>query len=171
MLLKKVFINTILFFSTFLIISLIAFPILFDIIFAASIVYFFRNKIYSILILNSLIVIILMGIDLSLEKDERISNAIHKVISLSEKFYKNGFAGLKYIPISTRLGIFIAANVYRGIGIKIKSNKKKYIRKRVYLNLFEKSLITLKSVFIFIFIPLMNYKYKKIRDSLPNENL
>ena len=109
--------------------------------------------------------------DLSLEKDERISNAIHKVISLSEKFYKNGFAGLKYIPISTRLGIFIAANVYRGIGIKIKSNKKKYIRKRVYLNSFEKSIITLKSVFIFIFIPLMNYQYQKIRDNLPNENL
>ena len=109
--------------------------------------------------------------DLSQEKDEKISNAIHKVISLSEKFYNNGFAGLKYIPLSTRLGIFIAANVYRGIGVKIKSNKKKYIRKRVYLNLFEKSLITLKSVLIFIFIPLMNYQYQKIRDSLPNENL
>tara|TARA_A100001011_G_scaffold314084_1_gene332151 strand:+ start:156 stop:1037 length:882 start_codon:yes stop_codon:yes gene_type:complete len=109
--------------------------------------------------------------DLSLEKDERISNAIHKVISLSEKFYINGFAGLKYIPLSSRLGIFIAANIYRGIGIKIESNKKKYIRKRVYLNSFEKSIITLKSVFIFIFIPLMNYQYQKIRDSLPNENL
>ena len=108
---------------------------------------------------------------LSTEKDERISNAIHQVISLSEKFYKNGFAGLKYIPLSARLGIFIAANVYRGIGIKIKSSKKKYIRERVYLNSFEKFLITLKSVFIFIFLPLMDFHYQKIRDSLPNENL
>ena len=109
--------------------------------------------------------------ELSLEKDEKISNAIHKVIRLSEKFYKNGFAGLKYIPFSTRLGIFIAANVYRGIGIKIKSNKKRYFRERVYLNSFEKSLITIKSILLFIFIPLFNYQYKKIRDSLPNENL
>tara|TARA_X000000950_G_scaffold119829_1_gene150135 strand:+ start:888 stop:1769 length:882 start_codon:yes stop_codon:yes gene_type:complete len=109
--------------------------------------------------------------ELSLEKDEKISNAIHKVIRLSEKFYKNGFAGLKYIPFSTRLGIFIAANVYRGIGIKIKSNKKRYYRERVYLNSFEKSLITIKSILLFIFIPLFNYQYKKIRDSLPNENL
>ena len=109
--------------------------------------------------------------ELSLEKDEKISNAIHKLIRLSEKFYKNGFAGLKYIPFSTRLGIFIAANVYRGIGIKIKSNKKKYFRERVYLNLFEKSLITIKAVVLFIFIPLMNYQYQKIRDNLPNENL
>ncbi len=109
--------------------------------------------------------------ELNSENDEKISNAIHKVISLSEQFYINGFAGLKYIPISSRLGIFIAANVYRGIGIKIKSNKKKYSRERIYLNSFEKFIITIKSVSLFIFIPLLNYQYQKIRDSLPNENL
>ena len=107
----------------------------------------------------------------SSEKDERISNAIHEVIGLSDKFYENGFAGLKYIPLSTRLGIFIAANIYRGIGIKIKSNKKKYLRERVYLNLLEKSLITVKSILLFIFIPFMKYQYQKIRDNFPNENL
>ena len=106
----------------------------------------------------------------SSEKDERISNAIHEVIGLSDKFYENGFAGLKYIPLSTRLGIFIAANIYRGIGIKIKSNKK-YLRERVYLNSLEKSLITIKSVLLFILIPFRNYQYRKIRNSLPNENL
>ena len=79
--------------------------------------------------------------------DVKISNAIHEVIGLSDKFYENGFAGLKYIPLSTRLGIFIAANIYRGIGTKIKSNKEKYLRERVYLNLLEKSLITFKSTF------------------------
>ena len=78
---------------------------------------------------------------------------------------------MKYIPLNSRLGIFVAANIYRGIGVKIKSNKKKYFRERVYLNLFEKSLITIKSILLFTIIPLMNYKYQKIRDSLPNENL
>jgi len=107
----------------------------------------------------------------SSEKDERISNAIHEVIGLSDKFYENGFAGLKYIPLSTRLGILIAANVYRGIGIKIKSNKKKYLRERVYLNLLEKTLITIKSILLFVFIPFMKYEYQKIRENLPNENL
>ena len=109
--------------------------------------------------------------EFSSENDEKISKAIHKVISLSEKFYENGFAGMKYIPISSRLGIFIAANVYRGIGIKIKSNKKKYLRERIYLNFFEKFFITIKSLIFFIFLPIMNYQYKKIRDSLTNENL
>ena len=105
------------------------------------------------------------------ENDAKISKAIHKVINLSEKFYINGFAGLKYIPFSSRLGIFIAANVYKGIGTKIKSNKKKYSRERIYLNSFEKFIITIKSLILFIFIPFMNYKYQKIRESFPNENL
>ena len=107
---------------------------------------------------------------LSLEQDEKIANAIHEIINLSEQFYKNGFAGLKYIPLSSRLAIFIAANVYRGIGIKIKKNKK-YIRKRVYLTLLDKTLITMNSILFFVFLPLFNFQYKKIRNSLPNENL
>ncbi len=105
------------------------------------------------------------------EQDEKILNAIHKTINLSENFYKNGFAGLSYIPFSTRLGIFIAANVYRGIGIKIKNKKKKYNRERTYLNLIEKSLITIKSILFFFIIPFIKYQYQNIRNNFPNENL
>ncbi len=100
-----------------------------------------------------------------------IYNAIQKLIELSEKFYFNGFSGLKYIPYKTRLGIFIAANVYRGIGIKIRSKNKKYLKKRIYLSSFEKFIITIKSISIFMFIPFINYKYKNIRNKLQNENL
>ncbi len=100
-----------------------------------------------------------------------ISEAVHKLINLSELFYKNGFAGLKYIPFKARLGIYIAANVYRGIGIKIKKNGNQYVTQRIYINFFEKLLITLKSILLFIFMPLLNYKYIKIRKDLPNENL
>ena len=108
---------------------------------------------------------------LSERNEKQICEAIHGLIDLSEQFYKNGFSGLKYIPFKTRLGIFIAANVYRGIGIKIKYKKKVYIRKRIYLNLFEKILITIRSISIFIFIPLINYRYRKIRNNFPNENI
>ncbi len=105
------------------------------------------------------------------EKEKDIINAINNIIILSEKFYNNGYSGLKYIPFTTRLGIFIAANVYKGIGNKIKKNNNKYLRKRIYLNLFEKILITIKSIFIFTFMSFLKYEYQKIRDSLPNENL
>ena len=105
------------------------------------------------------------------EQEKIIGDAIYKIIDLSEKFYSNGFVGLKYIPINTRLAIFIAANVYKEIGKKIKKNGKKYLRKRVYVTKLEKILITFKSLLLFFFIPLINYQYLNIRDTLPNENL
>ncbi len=108
---------------------------------------------------------------ISLEQEAIISNAINRLIDLSEKFYFNGFSGLKYIPLKTRLGIFIAANIYKGIGIKIKKNGKKYLKKRIYLNYYEKLIITFKSMIVFIFLPLMRFKYLKLRVTLPNENL
>ena len=107
---------------------------------------------------------------INLSQEETISKGIHRLIDLSDEFYKNGFSGLQFIPIKTRLGIFIAANIYRGIGMKIKKNGKKYLMKRIYLNSFEKFIITIKSILLFFFIPLSNYKYKKIRQPLPNEN-
>ena len=100
-----------------------------------------------------------------------ICNAILKLIELSEEFYLNGFYGLKYIPYKTRLGIFIAANVYRGISIKVRSKGKKYLKKRIYLSSFEKFIITIRSITIFLFIPIINFKYKNIRDKFQNENL
>ena len=109
--------------------------------------------------------------EISYEQEEKISSANNRLIELSEKFYKNGFTGLKYIPFKSRLGIFIAANVYMGIGRKIKKFGKKYLKKRVYLTNYEKFIITIKSIFIFMIIPLLNYKYLKLRDSFPNENL
>ena len=109
--------------------------------------------------------------EISYEQEEKISSANNRLIELSEKFYKNGFSGLKYIPYKSRLGIFIAANVYMGIGRKIKKFGKKYLKKRVYLTNYEKFIITIKSIFIFMIIPLLNYKYLKLRDSFPNENL
>ena len=107
----------------------------------------------------------------NLEDENIILNAVHKIINLSYQYYVNGFAGLRYIPLKTRLGIFIAANIYMGIGTKIKKSGNKFLMQRIYLNSFEKFFITIKSIFIFLIIPLMNYKYSQIRDKLPNENL
>ena len=91
---------------------------------------------------------------------------------MSEKFYSNGFVGLKYIPINTRLAIFIAANVYKEIGKKLKKMEKKHFKKKgICDDKLEKILITFKSLLLFFFIPLINYQYLNIRDTLPNENL
>tara|TARA_Y100000590_G_scaffold109516_1_gene124841 strand:- start:2432 stop:3712 length:1281 start_codon:yes stop_codon:yes gene_type:complete len=92
MMLKKVFINIILFFITFVIISLVALPILFDLIFSALIIYFFRKKISSILILNCLVVIMVVVINLGFGKNEKhgyFYRAHEKYATKEKKYEKN----------------------------------------------------------------------------------
>ena len=100
-----------------------------------------------------------------------MSKIIKKLIDLSEVYYQNGFSGMKYIPIKTRLAIFFAAKIYRGIGMKIKSNQYQYSNKRVYLNKFNKLWVTIKSLPEFIFLKRIYRSYAPIRESFQNENL
>jgi phytoene synthase len=101
----------------------------------------------------------------------QMSIIIKKLIDLSEVYYQNGFSGMKYIPIKTRLAIFFAAKIYRGIGMKIKSNQYQYSNKRVYLNKFNKLWVTIKSLPEFIFLKRIYRSYTPIRESFQNENL
>jgi phytoene synthase len=105
------------------------------------------------------------------EIQPKISKIIKKLIDLSEVYYQNGFSGMKYIPIKTRLAIFFAAKIYRGIGMKIKSNQYQYSNKRVYLNKFNKLWVTIKSIPEFLFLKIIYQSYKPIRESFQNENL
>ncbi len=96
---------------------------------------------------------------------------LKKLIDLSEIYYQNGFSGMKYIPIKTRLAIFFAAKIYRAIGIKIKSNNYQYSNKRVYLNKLNKLWVAFKSLTEFILLKLIYKKYIPIRECFQNENL
>ena len=96
---------------------------------------------------------------------------LKRLIDLSEIYYQNGFCGMKYIPIKTRLAIFFAAKIYRSIGIKIKSNNYQYSNKRVYLNKLDKLWVTIKSLPEFILLKMIYRTYTPIRESFQNENL
>ena len=96
---------------------------------------------------------------------------LKKLIELSEIYYQNGFSGMKYIPIKTRLAIFFAAKIYRAIGMKIKSNNYLYSNKRVYLNKLDKLWVTIKSLPEFILLKTIYRSYTPIRESFQNENL
>ena len=105
------------------------------------------------------------------EVQTQMSAILRKLIDLSEIYYQNGFSGMKYIPIKTRLAIFFAAKIYRAIGMKIKSNKYKYSNKRVYLNKLNKLWVTIKSLPEFIFLKVIYRTYNPIRERFQNENL
>ena len=92
MFLKKIFINLLLFTSTFLIVSLLAFPILFDFIFSILILIIFRKKYISIVILNFLIVIMVFAIDLSIKNEKKYEyffRAHEKYKTKKAKYQKN----------------------------------------------------------------------------------
>ena len=110
--------------------------------------------------------------DISSNKDLiQIKSAIKRLILLSETYYKNGFAGMRYIPLKTRLAIFFAAKIYRAIGQKIKKNKYEYSYKRIYVSTIEKLFITVVSIPEFVFLNFRYNKYHLVREIFQNENL
>ena len=105
------------------------------------------------------------------EIQTQMSVILRRLIDLSEIYYQNGFSGMKYIPIKTRLAIFFAAKIYRAIGIKIKSSNYQYSNKRVYLNKLNKLWVTVKSLPEFMLLKVIYRTYTPIRESFQNENL
>ena len=109
--------------------------------------------------------------DLDDQKRRLIELTIKKLIELSDKFYANGFSGMKFIPLRTRLAIFFAAKIYKGIGEKIKNDGYTYKFERVYLNKLEKLWVTITSIPEFLFLKNIYKSYIPIRNSFKNENI
>ena len=109
--------------------------------------------------------------DLDDQKRRLIELTIKKLIELSDKFYANGFSGMKFIPLRTRLAIFFAAKIYKGIGEKIKNDGYAYKFERVYLNKLEKLWVTITSIPEFLFLKSIYKSYITIRISFKNENI
>ena len=105
------------------------------------------------------------------QKKKLVELSIKNLIELSDKFYANGFSGMKFIPLRTRLAIFFAAKIYKGIGEKIKSRGYVYKLEGVYLNKLEKLWITIISIPEFLFLKNIFKSYKPIRGSFKNENI
>ena len=78
---------------------------------------------------------------------------------------------MKYIPLRTRLAIFFAAKIYKGIGEKIKNDGYTYKFDRVYLNKLEKLWVTITSIPEFLFLKNIYKSYITIRISFKNENI
>ena len=105
------------------------------------------------------------------QKKRLIELYIKNLIEISDKFYANGFSGMKFSPLRTRLAIFFAAKIYKGIGEKIKSGGYVYKLERIYLNKLEKLWITIISIPEFLFLKNIFKSYKPIRGSFKNENI
>jgi len=84
--------------------------------------------------------------DIADEKNlDIIFNVTQKLLNIAEQYYQSGMDGIYYIPHYNKFSIFIAATLYNLIGKKIVKNKNTYLKKRIYLNTFEKLIVLMKN--------------------------
>jgi len=81
------------------------------------------------------------------EEIKKINSARNALLSLANKYYKSGEKGIAHLPSRTARAVLIASRLYQNIGIKILNREVSYESYRVYLNVFEKLLITIKLIF------------------------
>ena len=82
--------------------------------------------------------------DTSLQK--KFSRDIKRLMKDSDNLYANSWNAILELPLRYRIPIAIAANLYQSIGFKIKKNNFNIWHERIYLNLSEKVIITLKTL-------------------------
>lgn len=81
------------------------------------------------------------------DQRQQITTAITHLLELADFYYQSGRKGLIYLPFQARLGILIASELYRKIGVKLKARDCNYWTERVCLNFFEKMGVTLHLFF------------------------
>ena len=97
---KKIITSTFLFFLTFIIISLLGLPILFDLIFSIFIFFIFRKNYISFIIFNLSIVIMIVIIDTSFGKNEKYGYfyRAHEKYTTKKKNYKKNVSDIIFMP-------------------------------------------------------------------------
>ena len=48
-----------------------------------------------------------------------VTNAVSRLLTLADDYYKSGIAGLSYLPLRAHISIAVAALVYRQIGVQL----------------------------------------------------
>ena len=75
-----------------------------------------------------------------------IADAIKNLLTLSEKYYISAFAGIKFLPLRSRLAIIIALRIYREIGIKLSKKQYNWWEGRTIISRGAKLLLTIRSI-------------------------
>lgn len=81
---------------------------------------------------------------------ESLRRLVREHLDLADKFYANAYRGLAYLPFRARLCIVLAGEVYRHIGVKIRSKDYDVLHGRTYLSYFEKLVVACKCLSFFI---------------------
>jgi phytoene synthase len=79
----------------------------------------------------------------------QIKAAIERILDLADTYYESAFDGFGYLPFRSRFAIFVAANAYRQIGVKLRGREFDVWDGRVVVSTAEKVTVTLKALVAF----------------------
>ena len=71
---------------------------------------------------------------------------VKRLLSEADRYYCSAWKGLKYLPLRNRIAIAVAAEVYRGIGVKLSRRDCNIWGGRVRLGLLRKSALAIKAL-------------------------
>ncbi len=94
-----------------------------------------------------------------------IFNSINRLLNIAEQYYESGIDGIYFIPNKNKFSILMAAILYNSIGKKIIKNKHLFLKKRIYLNVLEKTVILIQNY------STKNKKYKTTEPSHKTDQL
>ena len=71
-------------------------------------------------------------------KEDAVAQVVRDLLTEAERWYSSGRAGMGYIPWRSRLAIYVASGLYRGIGRRLFRNGGNAMRGRTVLPLWER---------------------------------
>ena len=81
----------------------------------------------------------------------KLIQASEVFLKQADQYYTSGYAGLVHLPFRSRVSILIAAKLYQQIGLKIKSTHFKSLKKKVFIPLNAKLMLSIQTCFKAIF--------------------
>lgn len=72
--------------------------------------------------------------------------AVLRLLDLADSYYAGANCGFAYLPLTTRLGLAVAARVYRGIGAELRRRDGAFHQGRVYVPRWRKAVLTVAAV-------------------------
>jgi len=73
---------------------------------------------------------------------QQVAQVIAQQLRIAESFYESGISGIAYLPRGSRVGIYLAATLYRAIGRKLKRNAYRWWLGRTVVSKTHKCAIT-----------------------------
>ena len=69
--------------------------------------------------------------------------AVLRLLKLADGYYDRAYCGFAFLPMSSRIGLAVAARVYRGIGSELRRRDGAFHRGRVYVPRWRKAILTI----------------------------